>query len=153
MALFWSKKQKAEKNYQQSAAPAAKAARAKGAKASKTSSRAVAPAKAALPAQAAVPALPSGSFSSATDVIIRPRVTEKSGILSQGGVYTFEVAHKANKQSIAKAVKALYKVNPVKVTVLNMPAKATFIRGKRGHVSSFRKAMVTVKKGEKIDFV
>jgi large subunit ribosomal protein L23 len=100
-----------------------------------------------------VSALPVGSFSSTTDVIIRPRITEKSGILSQSGVYTFEVAKGANKQSIAKAVKALYKVTPVKIAVLNFPARLVFRRGKKGSVSGFRKAIVTVKKGDKIDFV
>ncbi len=98
-------------------------------------------------------AMPSGSFSSATDAIIRPRITEKSGLLSQSGVYTFEVTREANKQSIGKAVKALYKVTPVKIAVLNAPAKMVFLRGRKGRVAGFRKAVVTVKKGEKIDFV
>jgi large subunit ribosomal protein L23 len=99
------------------------------------------------------PALPSGAFSIAAGAIIRPRVTEKSGILSQSGMYTFEVMRDANKHSIAKAVKALYKVTPVKVAVLNSPAKKVFLRGKSGHVPGFRKAVVTLKAGDKIDFV
>jgi large subunit ribosomal protein L23 len=99
------------------------------------------------------PALPAGAFSIAAGAIIRPRVTEKSGILSQSGMYTFEVVRNANKQSIAKAVKALYKVTPVKVAVLNSPAKKVFLRGKSGHVPGFRKAVVTLKAGDKIDFV
>jgi large subunit ribosomal protein L23 len=73
--------------------------------------------------------------------------------LSQSGVYTFEVGREANKQSISKAVKALYKVIPVKIAVLNSPAKNVFVKGRRGKVSGFRKAMVTLKKGDKIDFV
>jgi large subunit ribosomal protein L23 len=97
--------------------------------------------------------LPSGSFGIATEAIIRPRITEKSGLLSQIGVYTFEVGRGANKQSIAKAVKALYKVTPVKVAVLNAPAKKVFLRGKKGTVAGFRKALVTLKAGDKIDFV
>jgi large subunit ribosomal protein L23 len=99
------------------------------------------------------PALPAGAFSIAAGAIIRPRVTEKSGILSQSGMYTFEVMRDANKQSIAKAVKALYKVTPIKVAVLNSPAKKVFLRGKSGHVPGFRKAVVTLKEGDKIDFV
>jgi large subunit ribosomal protein L23 len=98
-------------------------------------------------------ALPAGVFSSVTDSIIRPRITEKSGLLSQTGVYTFEVGRSANKHSIAKAVKALYKVTPVKVAVMNAPTKKVFLRGKKGRVAGFRKALVTLKAGDKIDFV
>lgn len=87
------------------------------------------------------------------DIIIRPRITEKSGLLSQAGVYTFEVSKDATKPQITKAIKKLYKVTPVKVAVVNLPTKNVFVRGKRGTVSGIRKALVTVKKGEKIDFI
>lgn len=93
--------------------------------------------------------VPSG----VAQAIIRPHVTEKSGVLSQSGVYTFQVAQGANKHTIAKAVAALYKVTPVKVAITNLPAKNVFVRGRKGTVSAIRKAVVTVKKGEKIDFV
>jgi large subunit ribosomal protein L23 len=89
----------------------------------------------------------------ASEVIIRPHVTEKSGIASQGGVYTFIVAKSANKNVIADVVKAQYKVTPVSVNVINLPAKKVFVRGKKGTVSGIRKAVVTLKKGDKIDFV
>ena len=97
--------------------------------------------------------MPAGSFGIVTDAVIRPRITEKSGLLSQTGVYTFEVGRSANKHSIAKAFKALYKITPVKVAVMNAPSKAVFLRGKKGRVAGFRKALVTLKEGEKIDFV
>ncbi|MGC9605304.1 MAG: 50S ribosomal protein L23 [Minisyncoccia bacterium] len=99
------------------------------------------------------PALPKGSFGSATESIIRPHITEKSGILSQSGAYTFQVTSNANKSSVAKAMRALYKVTPVKVAMVNLPSKNVFVKGRRGTVSGVRKAIVTVKKGEKIDFV
>ncbi len=101
----------------------------------------------------------AGSTSSSTSVfnssavILRPRITEKSGVLSQGGVYTFEVTAGANKNSVASAIKSLYKVTPVKVAILNNPAKNVFVRGRHGVVAGVRKALVTLKKGEKIDFV
>lgn len=88
-----------------------------------------------------------------SSVVLRPRITEKSGVLSQGGVYTFEVTRGANKNSVKSAIKSLYKVNPVKVAILNNPAKNVFVRGRRGVVSGVRKALVTLKKGDKIDFV
>ncbi|MEK7646160.1 MAG: 50S ribosomal protein L23 [Patescibacteria group bacterium] len=88
-----------------------------------------------------------------THVILRPHVTEKSGLLSQSGKYTFQVARDANKQSISLAVQALYKVVPVHVTVLNQPSRNVFVRGRRGVVPGVRKAIVTLKKGETINFV
>jgi large subunit ribosomal protein L23 len=160
MPMFWSKKSKAEKNYAENPAPTAKNMPGKQGKkqfkpdtkvsrAPKILSKTIVP---KTPAKNVI-ALPSGSFSGATGAIIRPRITEKSGLLSQSGVYTFEVGREANKQSISKAVKALYKVIPVKIAVLNSPAKNVFVKGRRGKVSGFRKAMVTLKKGDKIDFV
>ena len=90
---------------------------------------------------------------SVSDMILRPRVTEKSGLLSQAGVYTFEIAKNANKNLVAKAVTALYKVTPVKIAIINSPAKNVFIRGRRGVIGGVRKALVTLKEGDKIDFV
>ncbi len=159
MPMFWSKKSKAEKTYDKApvSAPKAKNAydkrKATIAKASGQKASAIKTAKTPS-AKAKSVALPTGSFSGTmAGVIIRPRITEKSGLLSQTGVYTFEVVRGADKQSIGKAVKALYKVTPVKVAVLNSPAKKVFLRGRKGTVSGFRKALVTLKQGEKIDFV
>jgi large subunit ribosomal protein L23 len=93
------------------------------------------------------------SISNAAGSILRPRITEKSGILSQTGVYTFEISSNANKNSVSSAIKALYKVVPVKVAIINNPSKNVFVKGRKGVVSGFRKALVTLKKGDKIDFV
>ena len=97
--------------------------------------------------------VPVESFTNASEAILRPRVTEKSGLLSQSGRYTFEVSKSANKQSISNAVNALYKVRPIKVTVINTPIKNVFVKGRHGQVSGIKKAIVTLKKGDKIDFV
>jgi len=86
-------------------------------------------------------------------IIIRPRITEKSGMLSQVGVYTFEVSKSANKNSVLSAIKSLYKIEAVKVAIINTPSRNVFIRGRRGVVPGVRKALVTVKKGDKIEFV
>ncbi|MEN9912770.1 MAG: ribosomal subunit protein large subunit ribosomal protein [Candidatus Parcubacteria bacterium] len=96
---------------------------------------------------------PNAGTSSVASSIIRPRITEKSGLLSQMGVYTFEVSRNANKASIAAAVKTLYKVEPIKVAVMNNPTRNVFVRGRKGTVSGVRKALVTLKKGDKIEFV
>ena len=87
-------------------------------------------------------------------IIKKPRITEKSGIQAEAlGVYTFEVTDKANKKNIAKAIKELYKVTPVKVNITNLPAKKVFSRGKVGRKSGVKKAIVYLKKGDKIEFV
>jgi large subunit ribosomal protein L23 len=92
------------------------------------------------------------------DIILRPRITEKSGIMSEpkdgrAAVYTFEVRENANKPMISQAIKALYKVSPVKVRIVNLPAKRVFVRGKRGTSNGVKKAMIYLKKGEKINLV
>jgi large subunit ribosomal protein L23 len=86
------------------------------------------------------------------DVIIKPRITEKAGIMVQeNNVYAFEVAKNSTKESISKAIKSLYKVTPTKVRVINLPAKKVFVRGRKGTQSAIKKALVFLKKGDKID--
>jgi large subunit ribosomal protein L23 len=150
MALFWSKKPKAEKNYEAESRKA-KVASSKSAHAPKAAKSAQSlPETTSLAPKAAIP---SGRFDSASAVIIRSHITEKSGLLSQSGVYTFAVSRDANKPAIMRAVKSLYKVAPVKVAIANLPTKTVWVKGKWGSVTGIRKAIVTVKKGDKIDFV
>lgn len=85
--------------------------------------------------------------------IKRPRVTEKAAIISGNNVYTFEVEQKATKVDIARAIKEIYKVDPVRVSVSRLPAKKKTVRGKRGMTSAIKKAMVYLKKGDTIEFV
>ena len=81
-------------------------------------------------------------------------IRDRSGIQAEAlGVYTFEVTDKANKKNIAKAVKELYKVTPVKVNITKLPSKKVFSRGKVGRKSGVKKAIVYLKKGDKIEFV
>ena len=88
------------------------------------------------------------------EVIKKPRITEKSGLNADNfGIYTFEITDAANKKNVAKAVKELYKVTPVKVNITNLPAKKVIARGKIGRRTGVRKAVVYLKKGDKIDFV
>jgi len=157
MAIFGFKQKKYNKTEQGAdaakAAPANKKAAPKKAKAVKTAAIAPGLTTKDIAAPAAAPKAHIGNESHFASVILRPRVTEKSGILSQGGVYTFEVARNANKDAVAKAVKVLYKVVPVKIAIINLPAKHVFVKGRHGVVSGIKKAMVTLKKGDKIDFV
>ena len=68
-----------------------------------------------------------------------------------GAVWTVNVGY--GRESIAKAVAEIYKVVPVKVNIINLPAKKVFARGKAGRKSGVRKASVYLKKGDKIEFV
>jgi large subunit ribosomal protein L23 len=90
--------------------------------------------------------------STTSDIILRPRITEKSGIAGEAlNVYTFEVAKNATKDTISRTIKALYKVTPTKVRIINLPAKEVFVRGRKGTQSAIKKALVYLKKGDKID--
>ena len=85
--------------------------------------------------------------------ILRPRITEKSGIMSESlNIYTFEVSKNSSKDSVEKEIKTLYKVTPVKIRMINLPAKAVFVKGKNGTKPAIKKALVYLKKGDKIDF-
>lgn len=97
--------------------------------------------------------VPTGTFGDSASFILKPYITEKSGLMSREGVYTFEVSKDSNKSLISSAIKTLYKVTPTKVAIVNLPSKNVFVRGKRGVVSGLKKAVVTLKKGDKIDFV
>lgn len=83
--------------------------------------------------------------------ILRPRITEKSGIMNEShNVYTFEVAKNATKHSVIQAIKSLYKVTPTKVRTVSLPAKRVFVKGRYGTQSAVKKALVFLKKGDKI---
>lgn len=85
------------------------------------------------------------------EIIIRPLMTEKSTLLrDKDNKYSFIVHKDANKISIANAVKILFKVTPVNVNILNIKGKLKKVRAKFGYTSSYKKAIVTLKKGDKI---
>lgn len=88
-----------------------------------------------------------------TTIITNPRITEKASFAQEQNVYTFDISASANKTEIKKAIFTLYKVKPVKVNVLGIPYKHTFSRGKAGTRGGGRKALVYLKKGDKIEFV
>lgn len=88
------------------------------------------------------------------EIIIRPRITEKAALVAETlGAYVFEVTKKATKGNVAKAIKEIYKVTPVKVNIVNLPAKKIVSKGKTGHGKQIKKAIVYLKKGEKIELV
>ena len=88
-----------------------------------------------------------------TNIIKNPRITEKSSFGIEQNVYSFDIERGANKTEIKKAIFALYKVKPIRVNVLPVPKKKTFSKGIVGSKSGGRKALVYLKKGDKIEFV
>ena len=88
-----------------------------------------------------------------TTIIKNPRITEKASFAAEQNVYIFNVSKRANKTEIKKEIFSLYKVKPLKVNVLNVPRKNIMSRGKIGVKGGGRKALVYLKKGDKIEFV
>lgn len=84
-------------------------------------------------------------------ILVRPLVTEKTTALQQLGQYAFEVTKGANKMEVRKAVKAVYGVTPTSVRVITVLGKPVRSRTGMSRRSSWRKAMVTLKKGDRID--
>jgi large subunit ribosomal protein L23 len=88
------------------------------------------------------------------NVLKKPRITEKAANLTVQNVYTFDVVPGASKHDIVRAVQALYKVTPRKVTVVNTKGKKVSLRTRRGFgvKNANRKAYIFLKEGDKIDF-
>jgi large subunit ribosomal protein L23 len=87
------------------------------------------------------------------EIIKRLFVTEKStGLAEKQNKYCFEVAREANKVEIAKAIEKLFKVTVVKVNSMQCLGKKKRLRTmKYGKISDWKKAVVTLKKGDKIE--
>jgi len=86
-------------------------------------------------------------------VLRNPRITEKASMVLNANVYIFDVAPSATKSEVKKAVKALYKVTPMKVNIATVRPKNIVVRGKKGVRSGGKKAMVYLKKEDKIEIV
>ena len=89
-------------------------------------------------------------------VLLRPHVTEKASDLSEKGVYAFEINKRANKMHVMMAIEKLFKVRPIKVAVINEPTKYSKSPKTNRVVvkkAGGKKAMVYLKKGDKIEFV
>jgi len=86
-------------------------------------------------------------------IIKNPRITEKASFGAEQNVYAFDITSGANKTEIKKAIFALYKVHPIKVNVLPIPRKNIMSKGRAGVKGGGRKAIVYLKKGDKIEFI
>ena len=88
-----------------------------------------------------------------TKIIKNPRITEKASFSQEQNVYTFDISASSNKTEIKKAIFKLFKVKPVKVNVLSVPKKNIISKGKKGTRGGGRKALVYLRKGDKIEII
>ena len=86
------------------------------------------------------------------EVLRRPLITEKTTFLSESGRYVFEVAKKASKPQIKAAVEKSFKVKVLKVNVMTVPGKMKRMGRRYVTTPSWRKAVVTLSPGDKIEF-
>jgi len=85
------------------------------------------------------------------DSILSPLVTEKSTNLSEINKVVFKVNSLADKKSIKKSIEKIFKVNVIKINIINKQRRIKIARGKKAKVRGYRKAIITLKKGQNID--
>ena len=85
------------------------------------------------------------------DSIINPIITEKATILSEQNKTVFKVHAKANKKTIKKNIEKLFKVNVIKINIVIKKPKLKMRQGKKSYKKGYKKAIVTLKKGQSID--
>ena len=78
-------------------------------------------------------------------------ITEKATILSEQNKTVFKVHEKANKKTIKKNIEKLFKVNVIKINIINQKTKMKMKQGRKSYKSGYKKAIITLKKGQSID--
>ena len=85
------------------------------------------------------------------DSIRNPIITEKATILSDQNKTVFKVHNKANKKTIKKSIEKIFKVNVIKVNIINQKTKTKTRQGRKAYKTGYKKAIITLKKGQSID--
>ena len=85
------------------------------------------------------------------DTIISPTITEKATSLSELNKVVFKVHKGASKNSIKKSIEKIFKVNVIRVNTINLRGKTKLVRNKKSFKPGYKKAIVTLKKGQSID--
>ena len=86
-----------------------------------------------------------------TDILIEPVITEKANALREENKYVFIVRPDASKIQIKEAVRKLFNVKVISCTTINVAGKVKRLRGSKGRTSAYKKAIVRVADGEKIN--
>jgi large subunit ribosomal protein L23 len=84
-------------------------------------------------------------------IVLKPIITEKSNAEMANNKYTFEVLKNANKTEIKSAIEKIYKVNVDKINTVNCKGKKVRWGKVSGKKSDWKKAIVVLKKGQKIE--
>ena len=85
------------------------------------------------------------------DKILTPLLTEKSTNLSEQNKIIFKVPSQSNKKNLKTNIEKIFKVNVIKINIINKKSRIKSTRGKKVKVSGFKKAIITLKKGQSID--
>jgi large subunit ribosomal protein L23 len=85
------------------------------------------------------------------DKILSPMVTEKTTNLSEQNKIVFKVPRAANKTNLKKNIEKIFKVNVTKINIVNKQNRTVVKRGKKVNVQGYKKAIITLKKGQSID--
>ena len=85
------------------------------------------------------------------DKILNPIVTEKSTNLSEQNKIVFKVPFKANKKNLKKNIEKIFKVSVTKINIINKKNRVKNTRGRKVKISGYKKAIITLKKGQSID--
>ena len=85
------------------------------------------------------------------DKIIAPILTEKSTNLSEQNKIVFRVHKSASKENLKINIEKIFKVNVTKINIINKKNRTKLTRGKKIKVSGYKKAIITLKKGQSID--
>jgi len=85
------------------------------------------------------------------DTIVSPVITEKATTLSEFNKMVFKVHKGASKNSIKKSIEKIFKVNVIKINTINLKGKTKLVKGKKSSRPGYKKAIVTLKKGQSID--
>ena len=85
------------------------------------------------------------------DKIISPHITEKSTNLSEQNKIVFKVPMKANKKNLKNNIEKIFKVNVTKINIINKRNRIKTTRGKKVKIKGYKKAIITLKKGQNID--
>tara|TARA_A100000164_G_scaffold329008_1_gene316465 strand:- start:36 stop:332 length:297 start_codon:yes stop_codon:yes gene_type:complete len=85
------------------------------------------------------------------DKIVSPVITEKSTNLSEQNKIVFKVNKDANKKNLKKSIEKIFKVSVIKVNIINKKTRTKLTRGRKVKVTGYKKAIITLKKGQSID--
>ena len=85
------------------------------------------------------------------DKILSPMVTEKSTNMLEQNKIVFKVPSSANKKNLKTNIEKIFKVNVTKINIINKQNRTKLTKGKKVKVSGFKKAIITLKKGQSID--